>query len=40
MGTGIEELRLSLQEAGKKNRELLIELAALRNEDVVDMIKG
>jgi hypothetical protein len=39
MGTGIEELRLSLQEAGKKNRQLLIELAVLRNEDVQDMVK-
>ena len=27
-------------DAAKKNKELLIELAALRNEDVLDMVKA
>ena len=27
-------------DAAKKNKELLVELAALRNEDVLDMVKA
>ena len=31
---------LHVIDAAKKNKELLIELAALRNEDVLDMVKA
>ena len=33
-------LTLYVIDAAKKNKELLIELAALRNEDVLDMVKA